>query len=193
MLCRLPQTIPIQCGSCQACLSINTAQANRYFLSVGTIEPRKNYSFALSTWKKLVYSHENFPNLVIVGRPGWKTRRLQKELRSAYKLQVLWFFDCCDGALEKLYERAEAVISFSLAEGFDLPPMEARQRHQKPLILSDIPVHREFHEGSAKFFNNETELIKILVSPLSTPSRFTYFDATSEVLDLIAKKLKSML
>ena len=193
VLCRLPQTIPIPCSSCQACLNIDVAQKNRYFLSVGTIEPRKNYSFALSTWKKMVYSHENFPNLVIVGKPGWKTRRFQKELRRADKLQVLWFSDCCDGALEKLYKGAEAVISFSLAEGFDLPPMEARQRHQKPLILSDIPVHREFHEGAAKFFSNETELVNILVSPLSASSRFRYIEKNSEVLDFIALKLKSML
>lgn len=46
--------------------------------------------------------------------------------------------------LASLYEGAQAVVSTSRHEGFNLPPMEAAASGT-PSILADTPVHREIH------------------------------------------------
>ena len=191
--CRLPDAPGIKCGTCQACTHVQATETIKYFISVGTVEPRKNYPFALSAWKEFSSRKDSRYKLIIVGRPGWKTKALQAEMSQSAVSQVIWFSDCCDGALEDLYKNAEALISFSLAEGFDLPPMEARQRFQKPLILSDIPVHREFHDGVAKFFKNRIELLEILDSPLVSTSISDYSDTAIKNLEQVTIFLKSIL
>lgn len=191
--CRLPQVTAIHCGSCDGCIGLKTTVESQYFLSVGTVEPRKNYKLALSTWSDLQSNSESAPNLIIVGRPGWKTQKTQKALLRATNQGVIWFSNCCDGALENLYAQAEGIISFSLAEGFDLPPMEARQRYQKPLILSDIPVHREFHDGSAEFFSTKLELLEILKKPLIQSIVSDYSELSVSALNVATTHIKSML
>lgn len=191
--CQLPPVNLSSCGLCEGCKGLEKAQSNEYFLSVGTIEPRKNYSFGLSAWRDFVTESNFVGNLIIVGRPGWKTHDTQKELRRAINEQVIWMSNCCDGALEKLYAGTQALISFSLAEGFDLPPMEARQRYQKSLILSDIPVHREFHEDYAVFFSNKLELIELLKNPRRSTEISKYFEHSVSNLNLVTSYLKSML
>jgi glycosyltransferase involved in cell wall biosynthesis len=156
--CRLQEFISSKCSACGGCLKLQELKANTFYLSVGTVEPRKNYKFALSSWKSFLVDKPGIPFLVIVGRPGWKTKKLQSNLGNAESSRIIWLRDCCDGALEELYADCLALISFSLAEGFDFPPMEARQKFQKPLILSDIPVHREFHSDVALFFSDKSSL-----------------------------------
>jgi hypothetical protein len=71
--------------------------------------------------------------------------------------------------------------------------MEARQRYQKPLILSDIPVHREFHEGSAEFFTTESELLEILKNPRLESTFSRYSEVSVSNLKIVASLIKSML
>ena len=172
--CQLPSISPVKCGNCSACNNLDELEKEDYVLSVGTVEPRKNYLFALIAWKDLKFKKENHLNLIIVGRPGWKTRKLQKQLRNAATSGVIWLPHCCDGTLDLLYKKSRAFISFSLAEGFDMPAMEARQKYQVPLILSDISVHREFHDDVAQFFKSTLELKSILERPLRQTSISNY-------------------
>ena len=44
-----------------------------------------------------------------------------------------------------------AVLSASTEEGFDYPILEAKAEGM-PTLISDIPVHREFHQRSSLFF-----------------------------------------
>lgn len=191
--CRLPNEITIKCGLCDGCRSMQTILDKKYFLSVGTVEPRKNYSFAISVWKEVRSNFDSAPNLIIVGRPGWKTQRIQRRLQQARKEGVLWFSNCCDGALETLYAQTEGLISFSHAEGFDFPPMEARQKYLKSLILSDIPVHREFHNDSAMFFSTKSELLEILKNPLRPSTISGYPEISNSNLYRVSAYVKLML
>lgn len=56
-----------------------------------------------------------------------------------------------DAELAWLYPRCRALISTSRYEGFDLPPLEAAW-FGRPVILSDIPVHREIWGDKALYF-----------------------------------------
>jgi len=49
-----------------------------------------------------------------------------------------------------------ALISASTEEGFDYPVLEAKAEGL-PTLISDIPVHREFHAGSSLFFPTDDE------------------------------------
>ena len=188
--CEVLPSISKPCGGCKACKDLEFFPTRKFYLAVGTIEPRKNYSLALDIWFSLPVDG---PMLVIVGRPGWKTMKVQRSLRSGLSSGILWLPDCCDGALEILYSKCEALISFSFAEGFDLPPMEARQRHSKPLILSDIPVHREFHSDEASFFSNTAEFLELLKDPLRPSSFSGYAKDTNFALGLLEDYLNSVL
>jgi glycosyltransferase involved in cell wall biosynthesis len=56
-----------------------------------------------------------------------------------------------DEILAGLYSGAAAVVIPSLGEGFGLPAVEAA-RCGAPLVLSDLPAHRETMDGAALYF-----------------------------------------
>lgn len=153
------------CGSCSGCNRLSFLSDRKFVLAVGTIEPRKNYQELIEVWQEFSKVHEDI-SLVIVGGPGWKTRSTQKNLRNSISIKIFWLPGACDGSLNELYSRCFAYLSTSLQEGFNLPALEARALYGKPLVLSNIEVHREFHSDSALFFNSTNELIDIFSSEL---------------------------
>ena len=135
--CRVQKLTSNKCRNCEGCRnSLNLS--SEYFLMVGTIEPRKNYSFITEVFK----GNPHLPKLIVVGRKGWKSK---KDVRSLQKHEnIQWLDSVCDGSLLHFYLHAKAFISTSLNEGFNLPAAEA-YLYNVPLILSDIPIHREFY------------------------------------------------
>lgn len=123
-----------------------------FFLSVGTVEPRKAYPVALDAFERL-WAAGCDCRYVIVGRPGWNTGRLQKRLRGhkAAGRRLFWFDDADDAELAALYGHARALVFPSVAEGFGMPLVEAMARGV-PAIASDIPVFREVGGASAVYF-----------------------------------------
>lgn len=146
----------MQCYQCKACQN-NLESTDKYYVMVGTIEPRKDYNFIL---RCLDVMGESRPKIIIVGKKGWKCRGILKK----FKLEgrVLWFEDCCDGKLREILKNAIGFISTSLDEGFNIPASEARLLG-KELFLRDIEIHRLIHDGAAHFFNSETDLASLLV------------------------------
>lgn len=134
------------CNSCFGCID-NLDFA--YILAVGTIEPRKNYEFLINATENLKSA-----KILIVGQYGWKSRTVVQKLRSSKN--IVWLNNICDFGLTKLYRRSRAFVSTSIDEGFNLPAFEARNLNV-PLILSDIPVHRELHSQFASFYKNFNE------------------------------------
>ncbi len=99
----------------------------KYWLSVGTLEPRKNHRRLLNAYAKLVYSAkgDSLP-LVLVGAKGWRMEHLQlliKKLHLENHVKVLGYV--ADATLQWLYENSFAFVYPSLFEGFGLPVLEA--------------------------------------------------------------------
>jgi glycosyltransferase involved in cell wall biosynthesis len=94
-----------------------------YILSVGTLEPRKNYTFLIEVFERL----GGFDgDLVIVGRPGWKYEAILERMRNSPRAaRIRWLADAADGELPLLYAGAELMLFPSLYEGFGFPPLEA--------------------------------------------------------------------
>lgn len=117
-----------------------------YFVTVGTIEGRKNHLLLLRIWQRLArrYGPES-PLLVIVGRRGWEAADALAMLdrSDSLKEHVRELGVCADDELAKLIAGARALLMPSFAEGFGLPVAEALQLGT-PVIASDLPVFREF-------------------------------------------------
>ncbi len=127
-------------------------RSGRYFLIVGTIEPRKNHSLALQAFDAYRKAGGNW-SLVVVGREGWSCDEIISAMTaSPHYGQVLhWFGNVGDDMLARIYRDAGALVIPSLIEGFGLPLVEGAH-WRLPVISSDIPVFREIGEDFANFF-----------------------------------------
>jgi glycosyltransferase involved in cell wall biosynthesis len=120
----------------------------RFVLAVGTVEPRKNY-------EHLAWLSECLPDpgmvLVIAGRPGWgASAKALEEAAHREPHRLIWLRDTSDAGLRWLYRRCSAFVSLSHAEGFNMPLVEAGIAG-RPIICSDLPIHREVAPGWAQF------------------------------------------
>ncbi len=98
----------------------------RYFLTVGTLEPRKNLATALQAYARLREHCPAAPPLKVVGGQGWGGARVEAlldelDLRGAVELMGY----VPDETLWRLYAGAVCLIYPSLQEGFGFPPLEA--------------------------------------------------------------------
>ena len=121
-------------------------------LMVGTVEPRKGYNEVVEAFEILWHSGYQ-ANLVIVGRSGWKTERLQEKIRNHKELgkRLFWLSEVSDELLEELYRTCVGLIAASFGEGYGLPIIEAAH-YAKPVLARDIPVFREIAGPGVSFF-----------------------------------------
>jgi glycosyltransferase involved in cell wall biosynthesis len=110
-----------------------------YFLSIGTIEPRKNLDFYAQAIKESKLE-SNF-DFFHVGRKGWGN--LPSNLKS---LDVK-----NDQELANLIINTQAVVIPSLYEGFGLPVLESHAQGT-PVVISNDPALVELSTVSDKIF-----------------------------------------
>jgi len=109
-----------------------------FFLSVGTIEPRKDFvtlikAYNMAREKDPSFSHK----LVIAGRTGWKSEMTYSEKdKSPYTDDIIFTGEITDRELVQLYNQADVFVYTSLFEGFGFPPLEA-MTCGLPVIFSD--------------------------------------------------------
>ena len=90
--------------------------------------------------------------LRIVGRGGCQSTLLKRMHRQLPRPEQVQLLDALPQAqLLQHFRSSLALLSASTEEGFDYPVLEAKAEGI-PTLISDIPVHREFHQGSSLFF-----------------------------------------
>jgi glycosyltransferase involved in cell wall biosynthesis len=95
----------------------------RYILSVGTIQPRKNYERLVQAFSLL---QDKDISLVIVGGKGWLYERLFQQVQElGLRDRVCFAGYVEDVDLPAVYNLACAFAFPSLYEGFGIPPLEA--------------------------------------------------------------------
>lgn len=121
-------------------------------LIVGTLEPRKGHADVLVAFDLLWASGRDIP-LVLVGRAGWNTQALRKQIQNhpRYNQLLFWLQDVDDQALHAVYGRCRMAIVPSLAEGYGLPLDEALALGA-PVLARDIPVFRRHADRTLAFF-----------------------------------------
>ncbi len=112
--------------------TLSRYQINRapYFLSLCTIEPRKNLSLLIRCFTKMIAENPHLDvNLVLVGVSGWKNQAIfaEAEVNSQLKSRIIFTGYVPDHDLSAIYSGALGFVYPSLYEGFGLPPLEAMQ------------------------------------------------------------------
>ena len=118
----------------------------------------KNVLFVAKAFARLLELQPAWPGcLVIVGKPGSETKsliRLAKQLSHSHRIILADKLSSRD--LTARMRSSLALISASRMEGFDYSILEA-QAEGLPTLVSDIPVHREFHGEASIFFDLDQE------------------------------------
>ena len=109
-----------------------------FVLMVSTIEARKNHVYLYSVWKALIEEGLEPPDLVLVGRFGWRVNDLRDMLEGTDHLghRVHVLHDLSDTDLELLYRACLFTTFPSIIEGWGLPVGESLA-HGRPCIASN--------------------------------------------------------
>ncbi|MFC4892662.1 glycosyltransferase family 4 protein [Pseudofrancisella aestuarii] len=97
----------------------------KYFLFVGTLEPRKNLSMLLKAYSMLSKAQKENFNLHLVGAKGWGDESLEEiieQLNISEYVKIYGYID--DDKLAIIYANCYAVLMPSIYEGFGLPLLE---------------------------------------------------------------------
>ncbi|MDF1726696.1 MAG: glycosyltransferase [Sulfitobacter sp.] len=124
-------------------------QPNRpYFITVGTIEPRKNHAFLLDLWQAW---GPDAPPLLICGSRGWENHETFARLDALGPDDpVREVSGLGDAALGALVQGAHGALFPTLAEGFGLPPIEALSLGTR-VLCNDLDVLREILSDHATY------------------------------------------
>lgn len=176
-----------------------------YILSVGTLQPRKNYVRlieAFSRMKATGESNDGTPSpmqLLIAGGRGWLYEEILDAADKHDGVRVLGFVD--DEDLPALYREAELFAFPSLYEGFGLPVLEA-MACGVPVICSNTSSLPEVAGNAALLFDPldveelsaamahglEDEALRQRMTErgLAQAARFTWQRSAQQLLDAIA-------
>jgi glycosyltransferase involved in cell wall biosynthesis len=171
----------------------------RYILSVSTFDPRKNLNTLISAFNKT----DRSVKLIIVGlESSHFDFELNKELLND-NIIIKGYVD--DLTLMSLMKNAEAFISLSLYEGFGLPAIEAMSAGC-PVIVSDIPAHKEVCGNAAIYANpydvddvkKQLELVlnnhelkqELIIASKENLKRFNWFNSANKVLKNINETIE---
>lgn len=129
-----------------------------YFVAVGTLEPRKNFTRVIEAFARFVRAQqlEGVVDLLIAGRKGWLYEPvLEAPSRLGIASQVRFLEYVSDNELASLYRHSLALVYPSLYEGFGLPVLEA-MGWGAPVICSNRGALAEVAKNAA-----------VIVDPLS--------------------------
>lgn len=141
----------------------------KYFLFVGTIEPRKNLEVLLDAYSNLSQAIRKDYSLVLCGGVGWKSESILNKVERLKNqgLDIVLTGYISDEAKSQVYKNAKLYIQPSIYEGLGMPILEAMS-FSIPVICSDIPVFKEFAYDSATFFKKDSyqDLVKAIINVL---------------------------
>ena len=131
-------------------------KGGKFWLAVGSMEPRKNYTALFSAidlyWRR---STNPLPTRIVAPK-GWRNDDLTKraaELENQGRVSLLGYV--AEDRLTALYQNALALVFVSWYEGFGLPVLEAMQAGC-PVICSDRSSLPEVGGDSVMYINPDS-------------------------------------
>lgn len=149
----------------------------KYLLVVGASYPHKNIDELIANWPFWKGRYK----LKIASSKG-KYRLFLQSLVEKYGLvgDVEFLGYVSNGQLVNLYQNCAALVFPSLWEGFGMPPLEA-MACGRPVIVSDIPVHREILSD-----------VPIYITPGNKESWHNAFEILNDEQKIAAKIMKGL-
>lgn len=143
----------INSKECNFKLSNYNLSYKNYFLSVSTLEPRKNIISAIKAYEKLPYKVQKEYPFVIVGAEGWLNSQFHTLINSLISKKIIILLGHVkEEDLPFLYAGAKLFIYPSIYEGFGLPILEAFASGV-PVITSNRSSINEIAGNSALIVN----------------------------------------
>ena len=140
-------------------------QRSNVYISVGTIEPRKNHQYLLDAFD-LVWTQFPKATLCIIGKIGWLSEQIINRIKKhpLFKKNLFMFNQVSDTELDYCYRHSRVLTFPSHTEGFGLPIVEALG-YGLPVLASDIAIHREVGKDFCTYFDisNPASLAKIVI------------------------------
>ena len=111
--------------------SMQKLRGREFVTYVSTIEGRKNHAYVVNVWRKLMDQGVDVPDLVFVGRKGWRINGLLDLLDATRNLggRVHIVHDLTDAELNAVYENSLFTVFTSFVEGWGLPVGESLMHH----------------------------------------------------------------
>lgn len=182
---------------------------DRYFLHVGSFDPKKNLSFLLKVYERfreLSGDSGRFIKLVLTGGESFKNLNvslIENINNSPYKQEIIILGKVKSEDLPSLYKSATAFVFPSTFEGFGMPVIEALSQETPVLVNSNTSL-TQFKEFGATVFDNfdadvwANELKAIVKHGQRVPSSYVlkikdYFDwdrtakIVAEAIGLVAR------
>lgn len=135
-------------------------ERRKFWLCVGTLEPRKNYPAILAAYAALCDRVGATHPLVIIGGTGWMMEGINEEIQKRHLSgSVIQLGYVNDAILCWLYRNTSCLVFPSLYEGFGMPVLEA-MRCGSPAIATSGSAFPEIVSNS--------EISQLLVDPLES-------------------------
>jgi len=132
---------------------------HEYFLSVGTIEPRKNHELILRAFERI--ANEEIV-LVIAGDIGWKSTETLKSIQNHPKSEKIILTGYISEYDKKvLYTQCRAMIYASHYEGFGLPVIENGACANVSFVAYNSSL-KELANPLVQYFESEDELVSLM-------------------------------
>jgi glycosyltransferase involved in cell wall biosynthesis len=133
--------------------AIDGLEPGKFWLSVGTIEPRKNYAVLLDAYRILHRRRPATLPLVVCGGKGWLIGDWQNHLDGLVPgKDVIPTGYVADAELAWLFENCFAFVYPSLFEGFGMPVLEALSLGA-PVLCSNVTSLPEVAADAALYFD----------------------------------------
>jgi glycosyltransferase involved in cell wall biosynthesis len=151
--------------------AFNDELPSKFFLFVGTLDPRKNFNRIMKAFT-LLNPVASDVHLLIVGGAGWKNKGFlevlsEHPLRSYVSIKGYVPADF----LTACYEKAVCLVFPSLYEGFGLPILEAMSCGT-PVITSNVSAMKEVAGDAALLVNpQDTKALKAAMKRLLEDKR----------------------
>ena len=172
----------------------NIFNTKNVFITVSTIEPRKNHKYIVDSFDKL-WENGVDVRYVIIGKVGWEVDDFINRVKNhkEYNSRLFLLENIDDEHLLYAYKNSKALIFASFIEGFGLPIIESL--HNKLQVLaSDIGVHREIGRDFVSYFNlnDINSLIKLIEDDNFNKNidDFKWISWEESAKDLVEKVLK---
>lgn len=168
-------------------------KTNNVYITVSTIEPRKNHEYILNAFEKL-WDKNIDVKYVIIGKVGWKIESLIERIVNHKELNNRLFMlnNVNDEELLFSYKNSKALLFASYTEGFGLPIIESLY-YQLQVLVSDTPIHREIGGKYVSFFdlNNINTLVDLIEKNtyIKNIEDFKWIDWKESTRQLILKSI----
>ncbi len=142
---------PIPATEIEAVMMKYGLTRGQYFISSGTLQPRKNIPFLIEAFHQSVHKHGLAHTLVLTGNPAG--HNVDAGIRTAIGAdRIMYTGYVSEADLRSLVAGAAAYVFPSLYEGFGIPIEEALAQGTT-VLASDIPAFREIGRDRISYFD----------------------------------------